>query len=179
MTEQQLIERCKKQDAKAMKALYELYADRMMGICYRYVTDRDVARDLLHDGFITVFTKINDFRNEGSFEGWMRRVFVNTALGYIRKNHGKFQDEPVEEMYALNNADASVIDELAAENILNAIARLPAGYRTVLNMYAVEGYSHKEIAETLGISENTSRTQYMRAKQHLVKLLKEPGASER
>lgn len=154
-----------------MKCLYERYADKMLGVCCRYVSDRDTARDLLHDGFVTVFTKISDFRSEGAFEGWLRRIFVNTALGYLRKNANLHDPRQVDDMFDLREDDASALEKMSAQELLDLIGRMPDGYRTVLNLYAVEGYSHKEIADLLNISENTSRSQYARAKSYLQKSL--------
>ena len=171
VTEKQLIERCQKGDGKAMKYLYEHYADKMLGVCYRYVNDRDTARDLLHDGFVTVFTKISDFRGDGAFEGWLRRIFVNTALGFLRKNANLNDSRQVDDMFDLSENGASVLEKMSAAELLETIGRMPDGYRTVLNLYAVEGYSHKEIADLLNISENTSRSQYARAKSYLQRSL--------
>lgn len=173
VTEKQLIKRCQQGDGKALKYLYERYSDKMLGVCYRYVNDRDTARDLLHDGFVTVFTKVSEFRGEGSFEGWMRRVFVNTTLGYLRKNANLHDPRQVDDMYDLRGDEVSVLERMSAEDLLGAIGQLPEGYRTVLNLYAVEGYSHKEIAELLNISEGTSRSQYARAKACLQKNLRQ------
>lgn len=171
MTEKQLIEGCKKGDGKALKQLYDTYAGKMFGVCYRYVNDRETARDLLHDGFITLYTKVGDFRGEGSFEGWIRRIFVTTALGYIRRNNTPTDNRPVDEMYDLREGNASALEKMSADDLMKTISGMPEGYRTVLNLYAIEGYSHKEIADMLDISENTSRSQYARAKSHLNKLL--------
>lgn len=173
MTEKQLIKRCQQGDNKALKALYEQFADKMLGVCSRYVSDRDTARDLLHDGFVTVFTKIGNFRSEGSFEGWIRRIFVTTALGYLRKNSNLTDPRQVDEMYDLREEEASALEQMSAKDLLKIIAKMPDGYRTVLNLYAVEGYAHKEIGGMLGISENTSRSQYARAKKYLSKILQE------
>lgn len=173
MTEKQLIKRSQDGDASALRSLYERYADKMLGVCFRYVNDRDTARDLLHDGFITVFTKISDFRGEGSFEGWIRRIFVNTALGYLRKNANLHDARQVDDMCDLKEEDASALEKLSAKDLVRLIGEMPNGYRTVLNLYAIEGYSHKEIARMLNISENTSRSQYARAKGYLQKSLKE------
>lgn len=172
MTEKQLIRRCQQNDPLAQQKLYESYAPKMFGICCRYAGDRDMAQDMLQDGFITVFTKIGSFRGEGSFEGWLRRIFVNTALGYLRKNNVLDNSEPVEDIKLFDARESAVIERMEAQEILQYISRLPDGYRLVLNMFAVEGYSHKEISEQLGISEGTSRSQYARAKVYLHKLLK-------
>ncbi len=173
MTERQLIEGCKRGDAKALKQLYETFAGKMFGVCYRYAGNRETARDLLHDGFVTLYTKIGDFRGDGSFEGWVRRIFVTTALGYLRKNGSVWDERPADEMYGLQGDEPSALERLSAEDLLRVIGRLPAGYRTVLNLYAVEGYSHREIAEMLHISENTSRSQYSRARSQLCRLLEQ------
>lgn len=143
----------------------------MFGVCYRYVCDREIAQDLLHDGFITVFAKIGTFRGEGSFEGWMRRVFVTTALGYLRKRDVFRMYDREDVLLQFGSHDASAVETMEAEELVACIARLPQGYRTVLNLFAVEGYSHREIAEMLGISEGTSRSQYLRAKNHLYRML--------
>ena len=176
MTEKQLIRRCQQGDSKALKTLYERYADKMLGVCFRYVNDRDTARDLLHDGFVTIITKIGDFRGEGSFEGWIRRIFVTTSLGYLRKNHNLADPRQVDTMFDLNGKEASAIESMSAEELLKTIGKMPEGYRTVLNLYAIEGYSHREIAEMLHISENTSRSQYARAKTYLHKELQQQEA---
>lgn len=143
----------------------------MYGVCFRYVCNREVAQDLLHDGFITVFLKIGSFRHEGSFEGWMRRIFVNTVLAYLRKNDVLQDSGPVDGVLQIGNDEASAIDKMAEAELLRCIGELPDGYRTVLNLFAIEGYSHKKIAEILHISEGTSRSQYLRAKQYLKNML--------
>lgn len=172
MTEKQLIKRCQQNDPIAQQKLYESYAPKMFGICCRYAIDRDTAQDMLHDGFITVFAKIGTFRDEGSFEGWLRRVFVNTALGHLRKHTALDNADHVDTVKTFDNSEISVVESMEARDIISYISQLPDGYRAVLNMFAVEGYSHKEIAETLGISEGTSRSQYARAKNYLHRLLK-------
>ena len=143
----------------------------MYGVCFRYVCNREVAQDLLHDGFITVFLKIGSFRHEGSFEGCMRRIFVNTVLAYLRKNDVLQDSGPVDGVLQIGNDEASAIDKMAEAELLRCIGELPDGYRTVLNLFAIEGYSHKEIADMLHISEGTSRSQYLRAKQYLKNML--------
>lgn len=172
VSEKELIRRCRAGEGPAMKHLYERYAGRMLGVCCRYVRDRETARDLLHDGFVTVFTKIADFRGEGAFEGWLRRIFVTTALGYLRKNANLFEAHGSERA-EIPDREIGALEKMSAQELLERIGRMPEGYRTVLNLYAVEGYSHREIAELLNISENTSRTQYMRAKNHLRRALDE------
>ena len=177
MTEKQLIKRCCQHDRTAQQKLYEMYASKMQGVCLRYVSDREVAQDLMHDGFITVFSKIGDFRGEGSFEGWMRRIFVNTALGYIRRHKTLQYSVPVDELGGQLEADTvSALEKMEARELMRCIESLPDGYRLVLNLFAIEGYSHKEIACMLEINEGTSRSQYARAKLYLQKLLKKQEA---
>lgn len=173
LTEKKLIQRCQKGDRSAFNTLYDIYSGKMLGVCFRYVNDRETARDLMHDGFITVFTKIGDYRGEGSFEGWMRRIFVTTALGYLRRNGNLSAMRNTDDLYGLTDGDHSAIEKMSADELLKTIGELPDGYRTVLNLYAVEGYSHKEIAEMLKINEGTSRSQYARAKSLLYKKINE------
>lgn len=145
----------------------------MYGVCFRYVCNRELAQDLLHDGFITVFSKIADFRGEGSFEGWLRRIFVNTALGHLRKNNVLDGSEQVDALRQFDNREVSAVERMEASELLRCIGRLPDGYRTVLNLFAIEGYSHREIAGMLHISEGTSRSQYLRAKNQLHRILEQ------
>lgn len=173
MTERQIIEGCKNADNDARRELYTRYSRVMFGVCCRYVKDPMQAEDILHDGFITLFTKIKDYRSEGSFEGWCRRIFVTTALGYLRKKNPINEAVDIDTQYTLNNKEASVIEQMSEADLLKTIDKLPEGYRTILNLYAIEGYSHKEIAEMLGINENTSRSQYSRARTRLSELLYE------
>ncbi|WP_415970446.1 RNA polymerase sigma factor [Alistipes ihumii] len=173
MTEEELIRRCSRNDRTAQQKLYEKYAPKMYGVCFRYVCHREIAQDLLHDGFITVFSKIGDFRGEGSLEGWIRRIFVNTALGYLRKKNVLQDSEQIDALRQVEGTEASAVERMETAELLRCIGKLPDGYRAVLNLFAVEGYSHREIAEMLGVSEGTSRSQYLRAKGCLLKILKE------
>lgn len=169
MSEQQLIEGCQRGDRRAQKELYELYSRKMMGVCLRYVNDRETARDLLQDGFVKIFTSIGSFSGIGSFEGWMRKIFVNCALEYLRKSDVLREATDLDNTAELVNADSSVISDISAAELMNMVKELPAGFRTVFNLFAIEGYSHKEIAEMLDITDSTSRSQYTRAKQLLQK----------
>ena len=139
----------------------------MFGVCLRYVCDRSTAEDLMQEGFITVFTKINTYRGDGSFEGWLRRIFVNTALGHLRKHNVLSDAAELEDTQVSQTLEASAVERLSADELRHCIEQLPEGYRTVLNLFAIEGYSHREIASMLGISEGTSRSQYLRAKASL------------
>lgn len=170
MNEQQIIAGCKEQKREAQKTLYEKYARTMYGICLRYCSDEDTAKDLLQDGFIKVFTNISSFQGKGSFEGWLKRIFINLALESFRKKKAFIQNTD-----DLQNLP-EIIDETTEENEMNRISEqdllkmiqdLPKGYSTVFNLYAIEDLPHKEIAELLGISEGTSRSQYVRARQIL------------
>jgi RNA polymerase sigma-70 factor (ECF subfamily) len=165
--EAQLINDCKQQLAAAQQQLYEGYARKMMGVCMRYVNDYETARDLLHDGFIKVFTHISSFQGEGSFEGWLRRVFVTTALEYLRKNDVLRESYDISTSYNLQTEEETIIERISADELRAIIGTLPTGFRTVFNLYAVEGYSHKEIGKLLSITESTSRSQFARAKNLL------------
>jgi len=174
MEERQLIEGCIRGESRAQKAIYELHASTMMGVCMRYVCNRETARDLLHDGFIKLFTKIHTYSGRGSFIGWMRRIFVTTALEHLRRNHLLRRMVEVEKMEHHDvEPDASCFEHLSADDLLGFIALLPHKCRTVFNMHAIEKYTHVEIAKELEISEGTSRSQYARARQLLQKKVME------
>lgn len=174
MNEKQLVKKCKKGDTSAIKLLYEIYAPKMLGVCFRYAGNMSVAEDLLHDGFIVAITKISSFRDEGSFEGWLRRIFVTTSLQHLR-NELKIGNNTtdIDQVIGLKDSALDAIEAMSSRELTDYINRLPDGYRVVLNMYAVEGYSHKEIAQELNISEGTSRSQYLRARASLQKLLEQ------
>lgn len=171
MTLEQIIEGCRKGDTEARRELYVTYGGSMFGVVKRYVSDPATAEDLLHDGFVTLYTHIGEYRGEGSFEGWCRRIFVNTVMSHFRhKNPLKGADDVV----TLNFHGAvapTAIEELSAGEIKECIERLPEGYRAVFNLHAVEEYGYPEIAETLGISEATARSQYLRARMKLIEIM--------
>ena len=171
MDEEELIVACIRGNSVAQRQLYEKYARKMMGVCLRYAGNRETARDLLHDGFIRLFGKIATYKGEGSFEGWMRRLFINTALEYLRKKDAL--NKHSEYSMTEQSEDYSVFEKLSEEELIAYIAAMPAGFRTVFNLYAVEGFSHLEIAKMLNISESTSRSQYTRARSYLQKTVKE------
>ena len=150
MNELQLIEGCRKGERRAQKELYDAYSRKMMGVCLRYVNDRETARDLLQDGFVKIFTSMDSYTGSGSFEGWMRKIFVNCALEYLRKSDVLREATDLDNTAELIQPDSSAISDMS-----------------VFNMFAIEGYSHKEISEMLNITESTSRSQYTRAKQLL------------
>jgi RNA polymerase sigma factor (sigma-70 family) len=164
--ETELIEGCRRNDRTAQKALYEHMAGKMFAICCRYVKDRMEAEDVLVTSFTKVFDRIEQFKAEGSFEGWVRRIVVNEALTYLRKNKSMYLETDLEA--ADREPDLGTLDhQLEAEDLLKLVAELPAGYKIVFNLYALDGYSHKEIAGQLGISENTSKSQLSRARTYL------------
>ena len=166
--QQELIAGCKRKDTWARKKLYELYAPAMLGICIRYVNEKEAARDILHEGFIKVYTKIDSYSGAGSFEGWMRKIFVTTALEYLRSIKAFSDTVSLDSCIEKENSyDTGIIEQLSAEEILRCIDQLPAGFKTVFNLYAIEGYSHAEVAQILNIQEASSRSQFARARQLL------------
>lgn len=166
-----LIEGCIRGDRKLQYELYQRYAPKMYGVCLRYAGNAEEAEDILQEGFIKIFNKIGSYRGEGSFEGWIRRIFVNTAIEHFRK---KTYLQPITETEenTVEGKYLSVLDSLAEKDIIQLVQQLSPGYRTVFNMYVVEGYTHKQIAEVLGISEGTSKSQLSRAKLILQDLVK-------
>lgn len=171
MTDEQLIDGCKARNPLAQRNLYDKYSRRMMAVCMRYADSREEAQDILQDGFVKVFEKIGTFQGQGSFDGWVRRIFVNTALDNIRKNRENRLLADIDDVGYSLDSGTSVDGDINAEELMNILQKIPAGYRVVFNMFAIEGYSHKEIADQLGVSESTSKTQFLRAKAFLIKVL--------
>ena len=172
MNEEQLVSKCLEKDTLAQKQLFEYYSRRMMGVCLRYSKDADEAQDVLQMGFIKVFEKLDMYNRKGSLEGWIRKIIVNTALDNIRKNKKLMNNVEMEKVdYQLHNYNENAIDVLSAQDLLKVIQNMPTGFKTVFNMYVIEGYSHKEIAEELNISVNTSKSQFSRARAYLQKIL--------
>ena len=169
---EELLSLCKKGDRRAQKTLYESLAPKMFALCIRYVGDRDSAADVLQDGFVTLFSKLDSFSGEGSFDGWARRIFVNTALMSLRKNDVLKETKELEDAAPVVSEDSSALDDIGYKELMAMVASLPTGFRTVLNMYVVEGYSHKEIAEILGITEATSRSQLLRGRALLQEMIR-------
>lgn len=169
----QLIEACIKGNRASQKALYDRLAPRMFPLCIRYVNDRVLAEDVLQDGFITLFTHLKNFKGDGSFEGWARKIFVNTALMSLRKKDALKMSDDLEVARGLKTEVTGQMENIGYKELMSIITELPPGFRTVFNMYAIEGYSHKEIGEMLGISETTSRTQLSRARIWLQNKIKE------
>ena len=176
MNELELSERCRQGDNRARKELYEQYAGRMLGVCLRYAGDRDMVQDLVHDGFLKIFDSFDKFtwRGEGSLRAWMERVMVNTALQFLRKNDVMNQTTALDEVpETYEEPDASAVEAIPQKVLMQFINELPAGYRTVFNLYTFEDKSHKEIAQMLGINEKSSASQLFRAKSVLAKKVKE------
>ena len=168
-----LVEACLRGDRRAQKALYDILSPKMYPLCIRYMGDRMAAEDVLQDGFVTLFTKLDSYSAQGSLEGWARKIFVNTALMALRKSDVLRESEDIDVARSLGGDDVTALQRLSYKELESLIAALPAGFRTVFNMYVIEGYSHKEIAESLGISEVTSRSQLQRARMLLQKKIKE------
>jgi RNA polymerase sigma-70 factor (ECF subfamily) len=172
MTEAEVLDGCIRKNAVAQDALYQRFSPRMFGVCYRFARNRQDAEDMLQEGFIKVYTQIGQFRNEGSLEGWIRRIIVHTCINILKRNR-KFAEtldiaDVAEQIRVKEEAAGSYFE---VRQIVETIRTLPLGYRTVLNLYAIEGYSHKEIGAMLDIGESTSRSQYTRAKAMLEELL--------
>ncbi len=171
MTEQSIIAGCLQNNPSTQRELYNRYSPRMLSVCYRFAQGREDAEDMLQEGFIKVFTQIHTFQNKGSFEGWIRRIIVHTCINFLKKY--KKLNENVDLAFAgyLAVKEETVPSIMQAKQVVECIRLLPIGYRTVLNLYAIEGYNHKEIAEMLEIEESTSRSQYTRAKVMLENVL--------
>lgn len=167
MDEQELIKDCLKGNPIAQRKLFEKFAPKMFSVCLRYMRDNQEAEDVLQDGFIKVFQKLGAYENTGSLEGWIRRIVVNTALDQLRRNSKLgYMDDVNEVGYKIENNDFT-FEGLMAQDLMNLINQMPEGYKLVFNMFAIEGYSHKEIADLLGITESTSKSQYSRARSYL------------
>lgn len=168
-----IIEACRKKDKKAQKALFHHYKKQLLGLCLRYVNSREIAEEVLMDSFIAVFRKIHTC-NTDTFEPWLKSIVVHKAIDYYRCH----QNDPIfDEMeYILDKkAETQPAQNLEADELIKMLQHLPAGYRMVFNMYAIEGFQHKEIAEKLGISENTSKSQLRKAKARLQEILEKGG----
>lgn len=176
-----LVKECLKGNRKAQKEIYQLYYGKMMSVCCRYCNNKDDAKDLLQDGFLKVFNNLNKYEFKGSLEGWIRRIMVNTAIDYYRKSKDvHFVND--EEGYILDNNNAESADTIystfGVEIIMEAIQELTPVYKTVFNLYVMEGYSHKEIAEELKINEGTSKSNLAKAKRNLRDLLENKNAQQ-
>ena len=177
MTEIELIEQCKQQNRIAQKYLYDKYAKTMFVTCKRYLKNTEDAEEALIEGFYKVFSKIDKFEGQGSFEGWIRRIMINEALMFLRKNY-KFYDHIEIEDNLTADMIVEIPDSFSESNILQLLEQLPIGCRTVFNLFVLEGYKHREIAEMLNISINTSKSQLILAKNHLKALFEKRNIME-
>lgn len=163
---QELIRNCIKQDRKAQELLYHTFSKKMYGVCLGYAKDRDDAKDILQEGFIKVFTNLKNYTTEGNLEGWIRKIIVNTAIDHYRKSTKEHTSVNIENIPEIETS-CSVLEAMGAKELIVLIHKLPEGARIIFNLYVVEGYTHKEIAEIMNISEGTSKSQFSRGKQLL------------
>lgn len=170
MNEDHIIEGCLVNSPLAQRELYNRYSPKMLSVCYRFAPSREDAEDMLQEGFIKVFSQIHTFQNKGAFEGWIRRIIVHTCINVLKRNK-KFNESVDMELAQNASVKESIPSIMQAKQVVECIRLLPVGYRTVLNLYAIEGYSHREISEMLEIEESTSRSQYTRAKSMLEQIL--------
>lgn len=179
MLEQELINGCLEGRLRHQKELYHQYAPLMMGVCMRYASSQDEAQDILQDGFVTVFKKLDTFKGDGPLGAWIRKVMVNSALQYYRKNKKHLHAVPIDEVGFLLESGDDIISSISTKELMYKIQQLPSGFRTVFNLYAIEGYKHHEIAKVLDISEGTSKSQFSRARAQLIKIIEEEKVREK
>lgn len=177
-SESDLIKGCIEGDPDMQRLLYERFSSKMYGVCLRYAENTEDANDVMQEGFIKVYKSLSKFRAEGSFEGWIRRIFVNTSIEHYRKKVKLYNVTEVQENTIEDN-ELDALDSLATKDILSIVNELSPGYKQVFNMHVVEGYSHKEIAEVLGITEGTSKSQLARAKGVLKKIIETRSSSKK
>ena len=173
MTEEELIKACIRNDGRAQKEIFDSFSPRLMGVCLRYAADRDEANDMMQEGFIKIFQKIEKYSGSGSFGGWLHRTMVNTCLDAIRKKSKFKYNVEFEKAEYLVKEEELILSQIRTKELLGLVQGLPKGYRIVFNMFAIEGYSHKEIAEELEITESTSKSQYRKARISLQKAIVE------
>lgn len=176
MGETDIIKACKRHDRKAQNLLFQRYAPLMLSICKRYLKQTELAEDIMVHAFYKIFSKIDSFNNKGSFEGWMKRIVINECLMELRKKKSQYLTVAIEDMN--HEPEVAWQDSLEYEELLALLNHLPDGYRTVFNLYVIEGYKHKEIAEQLGVSINTSKSQLILARRKLQGLIKKKYASK-
>jgi RNA polymerase sigma-70 factor (ECF subfamily) len=177
-TESDIIKGCLKGERKAQQHLYEVYSKKFLAICLRYVKDKDLAEDVMIEGFMKIYEKLPQFEAKGSFEGWMKRIIVTQSLLTLRNNRNLSMEVNIESQLEVSSA-AYEINHLEAAELLELVHELPVGYRTVFNLYAIEGYSHAEIADLLGITESTSKSQLNRARNTLKQKIADQQIKER
>ena len=169
---ERLVPSLRERDRKAQRSVFDALAPKMMAVCLRYMGNKDDAEDVLQEGFVTVFTKIDSYTGSGSFEGWARKIFVNTALMHLRRTDALGLSDDIEEARTLFSEEATPIENIGYKELLKMISSLPPEYRTVFNMYVMEGYSHKDISEELGCTEATSRSRLQRARLKLQEMIR-------
>ncbi|HEY9362913.1 MAG TPA: RNA polymerase sigma factor [Chitinophagaceae bacterium] len=168
MDEKQMVKECLRGKAEAQRRLYEQFADAMLGVCYRYTKSLKDAEDVLQDGFVKVFNNLGQYKFQGELGAWIRRIMVNTALNFLKKNRRYQDDLCFSDNFLHPVTDENPVIILQAKELASLIRQLPPGYQTIFNLYAIEGYSHVEIGQLLGISDSTSRSQYARARTLLI-----------
>jgi len=167
MTEEAILQGCLKNNPVAQRELYQKYSAKMLAVCYRYAHNREDAEDMLQEGFIKVFSQIHTFESRGALEGWIRRIIVHTCINILKKNKRFSESVDIIHAAGMHVREESIPSIIQAKEVIECIRLLPMGYRTVLNLYAIEGFSHREIGTMLDIEESTSRSQYTRAKTML------------
>ncbi|MDR2836245.1 MAG: sigma-70 family RNA polymerase sigma factor [Bacteroidales bacterium] len=168
---EKLIKQCQKKDHKAFDELYKKFSPLIYGICLRYTKNEEDAKDLMQDNFIKILTKIDNYQFKGSFEGWLRKLTINNAINYLESsNYNSFKNDNI--IINVNSKEETPFEKINAEELLMIINKLPIGYKTVFNLYAIDGYKHSEIADLLGISESTSKTQFKKAREAILEILK-------
>jgi len=173
MDQEKLVRSCLKGNAAAQRELYEYFAPAMLGVCYRYTKSMKDAEDVLQDGFIKVFNHLHQFKGTGELGGWIRRVMVNTAINYLKSSSPHQQDLSFADNSLHTVSDENPDVKLDAKELAELVRQLPAGFQTIFNMHAVEGYTHVEIGAILGINEGTSRSQYARARALLINWIRQ------
>ena len=168
-----IVEKCLKGDNAAQKELFEQLSGKMLSLCLRYTGDRMTAEDMLQEGFVTLFSKLDSYKGEGSFEGWARKVFATTCLMYLRKKDALRMSDDLQEAGNIGDESPSAAQQIGYRELMDLVTSMPDGYRTIFNLYVMEGFRHKEIGKMLGISEITSRSQLNRARIWLQNKIKE------
>jgi len=174
----ELISRCVEDDAVAQKELYDMLAPKIMGICVRYAKSRYDADDIFQESFIRIYGNLSQFKGEGSFEGWAKRIAVNTALRSFKLNEHENNHLDIDDVKQDGFSIENILSEISSKELLNVINQLPEGYKMVFSLYVIEGYTHKEIAKMMKISEGTSKSQFFYAKKMLQKLLQDFNIEE-
>ena len=170
-SEQELINGCVSNKREFQKLLYQKFAGKMLSLCFRYFKNREEAEDVLQDGFVKIFKNINKFQGTGSFEGWIKRIMVNTALEELRKKKRGFITQDIDDMYIQPESVDKTDSPINTKDLINYIQRLPDGYKLVFNLFVIEGYSHAEISQMLNINEGTSKSQLSKARVYLQKMM--------